>query len=217
MNLAAEAQSISSVLICEDHPFTQAGLAMTLRSFLPHHARIHQALTGKAALDVARDHRPDFAIIDLELPDLTGLDTLRELQRLSPQTRILVLTNCQNPSTLRQVHGLNVKAISHKSSPMEEFSMLFNKVFTSRATILDPFILRLLDQNQHLHFTPKELEVLEKIAQGYSNQKIADEIGCALTTVRFHRANIMQKGGFRNAAEVTAWFLKGKGQPNLCS
>ena len=214
MNITTETQNIFDVLICEDHPFAQAGLEMTLKGFLPSQTLIHKALTGKSALDLAQAHYPGVAIVDLELPDLTGLEVIKELQKLSPLTKILVLTNCQSPSTLRQIYGLNIKAISHKSTSMEEFANLFKKVLTTRSIILDSVIHRLLEQNQHLHFTPKELEVLEKIALGYSNQKIADELGCALSTVRFHRANIMQKGDFRNAAEVTAWFLKGKAQTN---
>lgn len=214
MNTVVESQNISDILICEDHPFIQAGLEITLRNFLPAQIKIHKALTGKAALELVSDRQPDLAIMDLELPDLSGFEVIKEIQKLSPLTKILVLTNCQNPSTLRQIYALDVKAISHKSSPVEEFSVLFEKIFTSRSVLLDPSISNLLEQNQHLHFTPKELEVLEKIALGYSNQKIADEMGCALTTIRFHRANIMQKGDFRNAAEVTAWFLKGKSQTN---
>lgn len=211
---ATQRSLISDVLLCEDHPFTQAGLELNLRNFLSSQIRIHKALDGRTALSLARAQAPDLAIIDLELPDMTGLEVIKELQELAPQTKIWVLTNCQNPSTLRQLRILKVQAISQKSSSMEDFAKLFDKALTTSFTVLDPLTLQLLEQSKHLQFTPKELEVLEKIALGYSNQRISEEMGCALTTVRFHRANIMQKGGFRNAAEVTAWFLKGKNQTN---
>lgn len=207
-----EPQNISDILVCDDHPFLQAGLEITLRKFLPSQVRIHKALTGKSAVEWVLNNSSELAIVDLELPDCSGIELIKQLQEISPDTRILVLTNCQNPSTLRQITSPNVKAICHKASSLEEFASLFEKIMTSRSVILDPLIQQLLKESSHLQFTPKEMEVLEKIALGYSNQKIADELGCALTTVRFHRANILQKGGFRNAAEVTAWFLKGKSQ-----
>lgn len=205
---------ISDILICEDHPFVQMGLEVVLRGLLPHLQSLRKTQMGKQALQMAAEQKPDVAFVDLGLPDISGIELIRQLKQICPDIKIIVLTNCDNPSTLFQVKALGVSGVMQKVSSEEELRQMLKIALSTEdgALTLDRNTKSLLSQHHQVEFTPREYEVLLEVIQGKSNQEIAELLGCALTTVRFHRANILEKTGIRNAAELTAWFFQGQRQ-----
>lgn len=205
---------ISDVLLCEDHPFVQLGQEVVLRRLLPNLKSLRTSALGSDAIRLGSEHKPDLALIDLGLPDMPGTEVIRQLKQKFPNLKIIVITNCDNSALLHEVKSLGVSAIMQKSSSPENLQAVLNRIFSEPSpqdTAVDKSTLEILQQrDSFIEFTPRETEVLQEIVQGKSNQQIAEKMGCALTTVRFHRANILEKTGFRNAAELTAWFIQGQ-------
>src|SRR5690606_5688677 len=150
--------------------------------------------------------KPDLLIMDLGLPELSGIEVIKQLKPTLSETKILVVTSCDNPATLREVENLGVHAIIKKAASEILLQIALDHMEAPIDTIyLDNLTMAILEEKSVVEFTSRELEVLDLIVKGQPNQEIADKLGCALTTIRFHRANIMSKAGMRNAAELTAW------------
>lgn len=203
---------LTDILACEDHPFLQIGLKASLLASIPDLKSLRLAGNGADALRLAREKRPDLVIVDLGLPDMSGLDLILRLKELWSGIRILVVTSCDNPSILRQARKIGVAGILQKSSPPELLAHALEIAKLKDGVFLDPAVRRLLQEHEDIEFTPREFEILQEIIQGRSNQQIADKLHCALTTVRFHRANILQKANVRSGAELAAWFTRGQSQ-----
>jgi len=203
---------ISDVLLCEDHPFVQLGLEVSLSKLLPNLKSLRKSALGKEALGMIATQKPDLAFIDLGLPDMSGVDVIRSLKQSYPDLKIIVVTNCDNGATLLEVQRLGVSGIMQKISSQEQLQGILAEVFLRKdgLPVLDKNTEGILKSQEAVELTPREYDVLQEVVQGKSNQQIADKLGCAVTTVRFHRANILDKTGVRNAAELTAWFLQGQ-------
>ena len=107
---------LTDILACEDHPFLQIGLKASLLASIPDLKSLRLAGNGADALRLAREKRPDLVIVDLGLPDMSGLDLILRLKELWSGIRILVVTSCDNPSILRQARKIGVAGILQKSS-----------------------------------------------------------------------------------------------------
>lgn len=201
--------SIRNILICEDHQLIQLGLELSLKSLFLNLESCQMVSTGAQALRQVKAKKPDLVFLDLGLPDMNGIHLIEELQIVWPDLNIVVITSCDSPPTLMRVKKLGVKAIMQKGASREHFIAAIQSL-EKAGTFLDPVICSLLQGADLNDFTPREYEILEQITQGLSNQQIADKLGCALSTVRFHRANILQKANIRTGAELAAWFLRGK-------
>ncbi len=204
--------SIKNILICEDHQLIQLGLELSLRNLLDLES-CQMVSTGTQALHLAKMKKPDLVFLDLGLPDMNGINLIEQLHILWPDLKIVVITSCDSPPTLMRVKKLGVRAIMQKGASREHFIAAIQSL-EKPGTYLDPVICSLLQGAELNEFTPREYEILEQITQGLSNQQIADKLGCALSTVRFHRANILQKANIRTGAELAAWFLRGKRHHN---
>jgi DNA-binding NarL/FixJ family response regulator len=206
--------SISDVLLCEDHPFVQMGLELSLKDLFPGLRTLRKSMLGRDALRMAKERKPDLAFVDLGLPDISGLELIQELKTAWPDLKIVVVTGCDNAATLLRVKKLGVSGILQKVSSHDRLRIVVESIFLkpSVQTALDPRTTEILKSHRDVEFTPREYDVLQEIIQGKSNQQIAEKLGCALTTVRFHRANLFEKTGVRSAAELTAWFLQGQRQ-----
>lgn len=206
---------IKEVLICEDHSFIQLGIEIALKEILPEACSYAVAKCGAEAIALADSTQFHLAFVDLGLPDMSGTVVVEKLKEISPKTRIMVVTSCDNPLTLRQVEKLAPSAIIQKSSSSEHLKLAILQLEDRHSTTyLDEETRSLLGECEEIHFTAKENEVLSEIVQGLSNQEIAQRMGCSLTTIRFHRANILSKTGMKNAAELTAWYLQGQRKRN---
>ena len=110
-----------------------------------------------------------------------------------------------------RVKDKNVEGIIQKSTSSDHLGACLAHIARGEVkSYLDPFITQIIGNHTVIEFTGKENEVLKGIIDGQTNQEIANQLGVALSTVRFHRANIMSKTGMRNAAELTAWYFKAR-------
>lgn len=196
------------ILVCEDHPLIQIGLKVSLENAFPNLQSFRLASTGTQALSLAKTRKPDLAIVDLGLPDMSGTDLIQSFRRIFPELNVLVVTSCDDPSTLSLAKKLNVRGILRKASSTDQLDHAFSFMENNAdKTFLEPSIASLLKEYGDMDFTPTEYKVLQSIVQGLSNPQIAEKMGCSVSTVRFHRENILQKTNIRTGSALRAWFL----------
>src|ERR1043165_5343735 len=99
------------IILCDDHPICQMGIEVALAKGTLKKIQLRKAFAGGEALTLAKEKKPDLVIVDLTLPDMTGVDLIKQLRGLFEDIRILVITNSSNAFILNQVVQLNVNGI----------------------------------------------------------------------------------------------------------
>ncbi len=204
-----------SVLIVDDHSVVRKGL----RTFLEGHEDIlvvGEAASGKEAIRMVEEWVPDVAIVDLIMPEMDGIETIRRIRRISPRTQIIVLTSYYDD--IHIFPAIKAGALSYLIKDVD----LDNLVDTIRAAyqghaVLDPRVAtRLINKIRHpsgeevdffAELTDREIEVLKLIAQGLNNAAIAKQLHLSEKTVKGYVSNILQKLHLadRTQAAVYAW------------
>ncbi|MBX3018164.1 MAG: response regulator transcription factor [Bdellovibrionaceae bacterium] len=199
------------ILVVDDHPIFREGLKLSLDSSLKDFTWVGEAANAKTALDQIYDKRPDLVILDLILGSTSGLDVVREVKSRQIPTKILVLTQVQDPKTERELRRLEVDAILSKMAPLQSVveaveALRNNQPFTSPP---------LPNSNEEEGMNPvpalkpnltaREVEIVRLVAAGQTQKEIAETLGCAPETVKTHKGNLLRKLGARNSAEIVAW------------
>lgn len=210
--------NFSNIIICDDHYVSAVGVETVLREQSQKSIRVRRATTGKKALEYLNQEAPDLIIVDLGLPDMSGLDVVKHIRENQIQSRVIVLTGLSSPHILRQVYQLKVNGILRKMSTGQNLSEAMNFLkLNSDKTYLDPSVTGILRESDGPALTPREFEVMELMADGHTSEEIARKMNCSITTIKTYRARIMNKSGARNSSEMMAWYLKGNGKTNFGS
>ncbi len=198
-----------SVLIVDDHSLMREGLRILLSS-IPNVTVAAEAADGREAITLCRSLQPTIVLMDLSLPELDGIEAIRQIHRRFPNIKILALTATE----VRAADAINAGAAGYvlKRSGKKELLQAIETVMQNRLYLdpaLDETQIRALMANtgkakQHA-LTARERQVLKLIAQGNPNRAIAEILIISLKTIETHRLNLMQKLDAHNAAELTRW------------
>ena len=196
------------VLIVEDHlMFSQA-----LRSALDDSDDIAvtaTAETGAAGLAAARATQPDVILLDYRLPDQDGVEVARQMKADNPSCRIVMLTAASDDDVLRRAIQAGCSGYLTKDQSVEELSLAVRAAHNGEALISPDLLSRLLNQlgdrtRPGSDLTARETEVLRLLAEGLSNQAIAEELGIRLATVRNHVQSVIGKLQAHSKLEAVA-------------
>ncbi len=209
--------SFSNIIICDDHQVSALGVEMLLRSFIAGSPQVRIALNGQKALEYFAQRNPDLMIIDLDLPDISGQEVIKQVRSASPSLKVIVLTGTNEPHTLRQVYQLKVQGILRKTSTSQNLNDALQSAISTDKTYLDISVSNLLQSSQDQALTRREFEVLELMAQGLKSTEIAQKMDCSVATIKTYKTRIMNKSGARNSAEMMAWYLKGNRNKHFSS
>lgn len=202
--------NFKDIIICDDHPICVHGVKFFLHQILGSSIEIREAHDGKNMTVLFRNRRPDLLFVDLNLPDLSGFDLIKQVSEGDNSIPIIVVTSRDDSRILLQVKAQGVKAILSKSHTVETLREALCHIPEKSEPYLDPEIIKILSKPNSDGLTKREWEVLELISRGFTNEAISKELGCSLETVKTHRANLGQKTSSRNRAELTAWYLQRK-------
>jgi DNA-binding NarL/FixJ family response regulator len=198
------------VALCDDHSVVRAGL----RAVLAIEAGIEvaaEAANVEEAERVAVEHQPDVFVMDLNLPDGSGLDATRRVLAASPATKVLVLTVHDDVAYLRRAFEAGASGYLVKEAADFELVLAVREVAAGRHYVHPRLGAELLisagtEPNRPSgpggQLSERELDVLRLIARGYTNGQAADELHVSIRTVETHRAHIQQKLGVRSRAEL---------------
>jgi DNA-binding NarL/FixJ family response regulator len=204
-----------NIVLADDHVLVRKGI----RSMLESDAEISvvgEASNGKEALEVARNLKPDILVLDIRMPEMTGLEAASLLHNYAPDTRAVILS--MHDSEEYVVQALQAGAFGYllKDTDREEFVKALKQVYTGHkyfsGAVSHVLANQLLNARPYMnarapvedmyHLTRREKEILRMVIDGKHNKEIADSLGKSLRTIETHRFNIMKKLGVNNAIDM---------------
>ncbi|MDB6162838.1 MAG: two component transcriptional regulator, LuxR family [Xanthomonadaceae bacterium] len=201
------AQPRIRVLVVDDHPVVRAGL-VAIVGYQDDFELAGEAASGAEAIALFESRAPDVTLVDLSLPDMSGIELITILRARSPAARFLVLTANAGGSEIANALHAGAQAYLFKNAPSEELLGAIRTVFRG-GRYLSPAVGRKADQVAiHPDLTARELEVLHWIVRGHSNLQIAQEIGVTEDTIKFHVKNILGKLGVNSRSKAVALSLR---------
>jgi len=197
------------VLSVDDHPLLREGIAMIINSQADM-TMVSQAAGGGEAIQKYREHRPDVTLMDLRLPDLSGIDAMIAIRAEFPDARIIMLTSTEGDGEIQRAMRAGAAAYVLKSVPKNELLMAVRCVHAGRRYVPPEVAARLAEHLGDEDLTPRELDVLRLIRDGFRNKQIADQLSIAEGTVNFHIKNLVDKLGANDRAHaLTIAFRRG--------
>jgi len=196
------------ILIADDHPIVREGLAMMLGT-QPDFTVVGEAANGVEVIETGSALQPDVILLDLEMPLMDGLETMRRLRELCPNVRVLVFTAFDTDDRIVGAVQAGAKGYLLKGAPRAE---IFNaiRVVAAGGSLLQPIVAsRLMQHITNLRdeipaepLTERETGVLQLLAQGKTNREIATALVITERTVKFHISSILAKLGAGNRTEA---------------
>lgn len=205
------------VLLADDHALVRRGVRLILDGE-PDLTVVAEAGDGAEAIEKARAERPDLAILDIAMPRMTGLQAARELSRLQPDLRILVLTMYDNEQFFFEAlksgaSGYVLKSVADRDlleacrAAMRGEPFIYPGAVTA---LIRNYLDRAHDGTEPpaRAITDREEEILKLVAEGHSSKEIADLLVISVKTVERHRANLLQKLGLKDRLELTRYAIR---------
>lgn len=188
------------VLLAEDQRMMRGALALLL-GMEPDIEVVAQVAAGDVIVDAALTHRPDVALLDIELPGMSGLDAAAELRDQAPDCRVLILTTFGRPGYLRRAMDAGAAGFLVKDGPVEELASAIRRVLTGE-TVVDPALAAAALSAGPSPLSARECEVLRASADGATVADIASRLHLSESTVRNHLSAAIGKTGTRNRMEA---------------
>lgn len=203
------------IVIADDHTIVRKGIRAVLRN-LPDIEVVGEASNGWEAIARVNELQPDVVLMDLVMPQLDGIEAIRRLQIDQPQVRILVLTSFSSEDKIFPAIKAGALGYHLKDSGPEELVQAIREVYGGESSLHPVIARKVLQELSHPSehpptpdpLTPREVEVLRFVAQGRSNQEIADALVISETTVRTHVSNILSKLHLASRTQAALYALR---------
>jgi DNA-binding NarL/FixJ family response regulator len=197
-----------NVILAEDHPLVLAGM----QSMLAEEGDIicqHACTTGADLMHVLKIRQPDLILMDVNLPDTTGIDLCREVKRNYPGVLVLALSVNNQPAIIRKMIDSGASGYVLKDADRHEIvkairAVIKGKEFFSQSVVQ---AMRKPSATDVPPLTRREKEILEWISNGYTSQQIADELSVDVTTIVSHKKNMLAKYNVKNTAELVKFTI----------
>jgi RNA polymerase sigma factor (sigma-70 family) len=206
------------VIVADDHSVVREGIRTVLEASDDFDI-IAEAATGEEALRLIAEHDPDVAILDITMPELSGIEVITRLRERAARTSVLILSMHDHPEYVLGAVRAGADGYLMKSAGPAEVRDAVRAVadgresFSSRVTqqlssALRDEAARETSRDRIEQLTPREKEVLVRVAEGRTSREIAEEFGISHRTVETHRESIMRKLGIRTVAGLTRFALE---------
>ena len=191
------------ILSVDDHPLLNEGIAAIINS-QPDMQLVAQATSGRDAVAQFRQHLPDVTLMDLRMPDMSGIDTVIAIRAEFPDARIIMLTTFQGDVEIQRALEAGARGYLLKSMPPKDMVAVIRQVHAGKKRIPSEIAAHLAEHMGEEELTSRELEVLRQIAGGNRNRDIAERLFVAEETVKVHVKHIMDKLGAKDRTEAVA-------------
>lgn len=211
--------SLIRIVLADDHAVLRAGLTALLNAEADMTV-VGEAGDGLACIAVVTAEQPDVVLLDLNMPQMSGLAALAELHRVAPQCRVLVLTMHDDESYLRQVLTTGGAGYVLKQAADTELLTAIRTVYNGGTflhpahtqVLLHPATIPAPDDEEHdaavASLSERETEVLKLLALGHSNKEIAEKLYLSVKTVETYKARVMEKLGLTTRTALVRFALK---------
>ena len=197
------------VLIVDDHPVTRDGLR-TAFSMAEEMDVVGEAASGEEALDVVEKVRPDVVFMDVRMPGMNGIQATRMIRERHPETRVILFTIDESRASVAEAIQAGVSGYLLKDAGVSELVNAARQAMEGKAVIhpslTQAFIeeVQLVDRPPEAPLSPREIEILQKIAYGSTTKEVADQLGISFHTVKTHLERIFEKLGANDRAQAVA-------------
>ncbi len=191
------------VLSVDDHPLLREGLAAIINN-QPDMLLVAQASNAQEAIQEYRKHRPDVTLMDLRLPDKSGIDAMIAVRAEFPEARVIMLTTFEGDVELQRALEAGARGYMLKSMPPKELVEVIRQVHAGKKRIPAQLAAQLAEHLSDEGLTAREVEVLNQIAGGNRNRDIAEKLFITEETVKVHIKHIMEKLGANDRTQAVA-------------
>lgn len=203
-----------SIVLADDHILVRKGIKAMLESEEALNV-IGEAGNGREALEVARDLRPDILVLDIRMPEMTGIEAAAKLSEFSPTTKALILSMHDSEEYVLQSLDAGAYGYLLKDTDKGEFVKALKQIHAGNkyfsGAVSNVLANRLLGSkspekntrpDDQYHLTKREREILRMVINGTPNKEIADSLDKSVRTIETHRFNIMKKMSVNNAVDM---------------
>ena len=191
------------VLSVDDHPLLREGISAVVNS-QPDMLMVAQAATGDEAIKKYREHKPDVTLMDLRLPDISGIDSLIAIRGEYPDARVIMLTTFEGDVEIRRAMEAGARGYMLKSTPPKELVDIIRQVHAGKKRLPAEIAAHLAEHMGEESLTAREVEVLRHLAGGNRNKDIADLLFISEETVKVHVKHLMEKLGASDRTQAVA-------------
>jgi DNA-binding NarL/FixJ family response regulator len=200
-------QSHIRVLSVDDHPLLNEGIAAIINN-QPDMELVAQAIDGGDAIGKFREYHPDVILMDLRLPDMSGIDTMIAIRAEFPEARVVMLTTFEGDVEIQRALEAGARGYLLKSMPPRDLVAAIRQVHAGKKRIPSEVAACLAEHMGEEDLTARELDVLQHAANGNRNREIAEKLFISEDTVKVHIKHIMEKLGATDRTQAVAVALR---------
>ena len=191
------------VFSVDDHPLLREGISALVNN-QPDMTVVAEAANGAEAIRLYRQHLPDVTLLDLRLPDISGIDILIAIRTEFPEARIIILTTFEGDVEIHRALQAGARGYLLKNMPPSELLDVIRQVHAGKKRIPAAIASQLAEHMSDENLTEREVEVLRQVADGNKNRDIARKLFISEETVKVHIKHIMEKLGATDRTQAVA-------------
>lgn len=191
------------ILCIDDHPLLHEGIATVIQNQTDL-SLVAEAFSGAEGMQKFRECRPDVTLLDLRLPDISGIDVLIAIRTEFPEARVIILTTFEGDVDIQRALQSGARAYVLKSSPLRDLVEVIRKVHAGKKPISPEIAAQLAEHYSDDALTAREVEVLKHVAEGNRNRDIAEKLFISEETVKIHMKHVMEKLGASDRTQAVA-------------
>ncbi len=206
------------ILLADDHTILRAGLRMMLNA-QPDFEVVGEAQDGRQAIQEAQRLQPDVILMDITMPDMNGIEATRQIKKLLPETKVLILTMHEHDEYVFQALRAGASGYMLKEAAdtdlISALRVIQNGQFylspTAQSVMVGDYLQRVRtgeEKDSYSSLTEREREILKLVAEGYTNNKIAERLIISPKTVDTHRTHVMDKLNLHSRAELVKYAMR---------
>lgn len=195
------------VLCVDDHPLMREGIVRIL-GLSNDVTVVAEASDGAEAVERYVEYKPDVTVMDLQLPRMNGMQSIRAIRQIEPNARVIVLTMYQGDEDIYQALQLGAVGYLLKDTVPQNLLRVIREVHAGQRSIPPDVAAKLEARTTHRFLTTRELEVLELLGRGMRNKEVADQLGIQVDTARAHIKSILAKFNVHDRTAALAEALR---------
>ncbi len=206
------------ILLADDHTILRAGLRMMLNA-QPDFEVVGEAQDGRQAIQEAQKLQPDVILMDITMPDMNGIEATRQIKKLLPETKVLILTMHEHDEYVFQALRAGASGYMLKEAAdtdlISALRVIQNGQFylspTAQSVMVGDYLQRVRtgeEKDSYSSLTEREREILKLVAEGYTNNQIAERLIISPKTVDTHRTHVMDKLNLHSRAELVKYAMR---------
>jgi DNA-binding NarL/FixJ family response regulator len=191
----------ATVLVVDDHALLRTGVANIINQE-PDLRVVAEAANGVEAVEAFEQYRPDVTLLDLRMPEMEGVEVVRQLRARDPHARVIVLTTYDTDDDIARALKAGAKAYILKDIAADALIACIHDVLAGKTYLAPAAAAKLADSVARVQLTPRELATLRLTADGQSNKEIAAALGISERTVKTHLGHLFEKLGVTSRTEA---------------